>query len=67
MPKAARVLAALRRDGWREERRHGSHRILRKGNATGLWTHHDGVDLGKRQIAQVASEFGYSVQELRRL
>jgi predicted RNA binding protein YcfA (HicA-like mRNA interferase family) len=67
MPKAARVLAALKRDGWVEERRHGSHRILRKGTARGLWTHHDGADLGKDQITQVAREFGYTVDELRRL
>src|SRR5664280_581799 len=30
MPKAARVLAALQRDGWTETRRRGSHRVLVK-------------------------------------
>ncbi len=30
MAKAARVLAALKRDGWIEARRSGSHRVLIK-------------------------------------
>jgi hypothetical protein len=30
MAKAARVLAALKRDGWAETRRSGSHRVLVK-------------------------------------
>lgn len=30
MPKSARVLAALKRDGWTETRRRGSHRVLVK-------------------------------------
>jgi predicted RNA binding protein YcfA (HicA-like mRNA interferase family) len=32
MAKAARVLAAIKRDGWVETRRSGSHRVLIKGN-----------------------------------
>jgi len=32
MAKAARVLAALKRDGWIETRRSGSHRVLSKGD-----------------------------------
>ncbi len=32
MPKAAQVLAALKRDGWSEIRREGSHRRLKKGD-----------------------------------
>ena len=35
MAKAARVLAALKRDGWTETRRSGSHRVLVKGDQTG--------------------------------
>ena len=31
MAKAARVLAALKRDGWAETRRSGSHRVLNQG------------------------------------
>jgi hypothetical protein len=32
MPKAAQVLAALKRDGWIEARRRGSHRPMEKGS-----------------------------------
>jgi hypothetical protein len=44
MAKAARVLAALKRDGWIETRRSGSHRVLAKGSSSGsgptmtVWT-----------------------------
>ncbi|HEU0087868.1 MAG TPA: type II toxin-antitoxin system HicA family toxin [Pseudonocardiaceae bacterium] len=37
MPKAARVLAALKRDGWTETRRAGSHRVLVKGDRQRVW------------------------------
>jgi predicted RNA binding protein YcfA (HicA-like mRNA interferase family) len=46
MAKAARVLAALKRDGWVETRRSGSHRVLAKGDQQRVWAYHDGVDLG---------------------
>ncbi|MBV9140452.1 MAG: type II toxin-antitoxin system HicA family toxin [Pseudonocardiales bacterium] len=46
MPKAARVLAALKRDGWIETRRRGSHRVLVKDDQQRVWAYHDGVDLG---------------------
>jgi len=67
MPKAARVLAALKRDGWVEVRRKGSHCWLAKGDARGTWTWHDGDDLGGPAMRLVAKEFGYTVDELRRL
>ena len=67
MPKAARVLAALKRDGWVEVRRTGSHRTLRKGSQLALWAYHDGTDLGRRHMSQIARQLGYSVDELRRL
>ena len=67
MPKAAQVLAALRRDGWIEVRRSGSHRRLAKGDRRVTWAWHDGADLGKTALAIVAKEFGYTVEELRRL
>jgi hypothetical protein len=41
--KAAHVLAALKRDGWVEERRSGSHRVLAKGGRTRVWAYHDDV------------------------
>jgi predicted RNA binding protein YcfA (HicA-like mRNA interferase family) len=67
MAKAARVLAALKRDGWVEVRRKGSHRWLAKGERRGTWAWHDGDDLGGPAVGIVAKEFGYSVDELRKL
>jgi predicted RNA binding protein YcfA (HicA-like mRNA interferase family) len=67
MPKAARVLAALKRDGWVEVRRAGSHRRLKKGNVLESWAFHDGKDLGAVEMAQIARQFGYTLSELRKL
>lgn len=67
MPKAARVLAGLQRDGWVETRRRGSHRVLRKGERQRVWAYHDGVDLGGPAMARIAKDYGYTVDELRRL
>jgi predicted RNA binding protein YcfA (HicA-like mRNA interferase family) len=67
MPKAAQVLAALKRDGWQEMRRRGSHRTLRKGEVTRTWAFHDGMDLGRVQLTQIARHFGYTLDELRKL
>jgi hypothetical protein len=41
MAKAARILAALKRDGWIETRRSGSHRVLAKGDQQRIWAYHD--------------------------
>ena len=65
--KAAQVLAALKRDGWVEKRRAGSHRVLVKGERTRVWAYHDGVDLGKVALAKVAKDYGYEPSELREL
>ena len=65
MPKAARVLAALKRDGWVQVRRKGSHRRLVKGGRSGTFAFHDARDLGTVELAQIASEFGYTLDELR--
>ena len=51
MAKAARVLAALKRDGWTETRRSGSHRVLVKRDQQRIWAYHDGVDLGGPAMA----------------
>ncbi len=42
MAKAARVLAALKRDGWIETRRSGSHRVLAKGDQQRIRAYHGG-------------------------
>ena len=67
MAKAARILAALKRDGWIETRRTGSHRVLVKGDQQRIWAYHDGVDLGSPAMARIARDYGYTVDELRKL
>lgn len=67
MAKAARVLAALKRDGWTETRRSGSHRVLVKGDQQRIWAYHDGVDLGGPAMARIARDYGYTLAELRKL
>ena len=67
MAKAARVLAALKRDGWTESSRPGSHRVLAKGDQQRIWAYHDGVDLGGSAMARIARDYGYTLAELRKL
>lgn len=67
MPKAGKVLAALKRDGWIQVRQRGSHRQLVKGSMHRTWAFHNGIDLGTVQLSQVARQFGYTLDELRRL
>jgi predicted RNA binding protein YcfA (HicA-like mRNA interferase family) len=67
MAKAARILAALKRDGWIETRRSGSHRVLVKGDQQRIWAYHDGVDLGGPALARIARDYGYTIDELRKL
>ena len=67
MPKAARVLAVLQRDGWTEIRRRGSHRVLVKGDRQRIWAYHEGVDLGGPAMARIAKDYGYTPAELRKL
>ena len=67
MAKAARILAALKRDGWVEVRRAGSHRVLAKDDRQRIWAYHDGADLGGPALARVAKDYGYTLAELREL
>ena len=67
MPKSARVLAALKRDGWTETRRRGSHRVLVKDDRQRVWAYHEGVDLGGPAMARIAKDYGYTLDELRKL
>jgi predicted RNA binding protein YcfA (HicA-like mRNA interferase family) len=67
MAKAARVLAALKRDGWTETRRSGSQRVLTKADQQRIWAYHDGVDLGGPAMARIARDYGYTLAELRKL
>jgi predicted RNA binding protein YcfA (HicA-like mRNA interferase family) len=67
MAKAARVLAALKRGGWVEIRRSGSHRVLVRGDQQRIWAYHEGVDLGGPAMARIARDYGYTLAELRKL
>jgi predicted RNA binding protein YcfA (HicA-like mRNA interferase family) len=67
MANAARILAALKRDGWTESRPSGSHRVLVKGDQQRVWAYHDGVDLGSPALARIARDYGYTIDELRKL
>jgi len=67
MAKAARILAALKRDGWIETRRAGSRRVLVKGDQQRICAYHDGVDLGDPALARIARDYGYTADELRKL
>jgi predicted RNA binding protein YcfA (HicA-like mRNA interferase family) len=65
--KAARILAGLKRDGWIEIRRSGSHRVLVKGDQQRIWAYHDGVDLGGPALARIARDYGYTFDDLHKL
>jgi predicted RNA binding protein YcfA (HicA-like mRNA interferase family) len=72
MPKAARVRAALKRDGWLETRGCGSHRVLVKDDQQRVRAYHNGVDLGGPAMARIAqaygyTAYGYTLAELRKL
>lgn len=63
--RAARVLAALLRLGWREKRRTGSHRMLaRAGWPDVTWAFHDGEEIGPRMLARIASRTGLRPEDL---
>ena len=67
MAKAARVLAALKRNGRIQTRRSGWHRVLVKGGQQRIRAYHDGVDLGGPAMARIAPDYGYTLAELRKL
>lgn len=63
--KAARVLAALLRIGWRVKRQAGSHRTLtRDGWADYVFAFHDGDELGPRMLARIAKQTGLEPSDL---
>ena len=66
MPKVARVLAALTRDGWPETRRRRSHRVLAKDDRQRIRAYHEGVDLGGPAMARIAKDYGYTLAEPRK-
>jgi predicted RNA binding protein YcfA (HicA-like mRNA interferase family) len=57
--KAKRVLAALRRIGWRSKRQSGSHRTLaRDGWADVVFAFHDDEEIGPAMLAKIAKLTG---------
>jgi hypothetical protein len=67
MAKAARIQAALKRDGWIEARRSGCTGSWSKAISSGSRPYHDGIDLGGPALAGIARDYGYTADELRKL
>jgi len=62
---ARRVLAALRRIGWRVERQRGSHRVLRREHHPDfVFAFHDGDEIGPRMLARIGRHTGLKPQDL---
>jgi predicted RNA binding protein YcfA (HicA-like mRNA interferase family) len=63
--RAARVLAALLRIGWRVKRQRGSHKTLeREGWPDVVFAFHDGDEIGPRMLARIARRTGLSPDDL---
>lgn len=64
--KAAKVLAALQRIGWRLKRQSGgSHRVFERANFPDLvWAFHGGVELGPKLLARIAKATGLDPSDL---
>jgi predicted RNA binding protein YcfA (HicA-like mRNA interferase family) len=63
--KARRVLAALRRIGWRIKRTSGSHRTLaRDGWDDFVFAFHDDEEIGPRMLARIARRTGLTPEDL---
>lgn len=63
--KARRVLAALKRIGWRFKRQVGSHqRLERDGWPPYTWAYADGVELGHVILCDIASKTGLRPEDL---
>jgi predicted RNA binding protein YcfA (HicA-like mRNA interferase family) len=63
--KGRRVLAALKRIGWKQVRQKGSHRILhRDGWPPYLFAYHDGDEIGPVRLAQIGAETGLTPDDL---
>jgi predicted RNA binding protein YcfA (HicA-like mRNA interferase family) len=63
--KSRRVLSALRRIGWKEIRRSGSHRTLRReGWPQYRFAFHDKEELGPVILKEIASHTGLRPEDL---
>jgi predicted RNA binding protein YcfA (HicA-like mRNA interferase family) len=65
---ARRVLAALRRAGFQEIRRHGSHRFLLHTDGRSLiFALHDDERIGPKLLAKILKDARISLEDFRRL
>lgn len=63
--KARRVLAALRRIGWRVKRQSGSHRTLaRPGWPDYVFAFHDDEEIGLKMLARIGKCTGLTPGDL---
>ncbi|MGD0972140.1 MAG: type II toxin-antitoxin system HicA family toxin [Desulfobaccales bacterium] len=63
--QAKRVLAALKRLGWSDKRRSGSHRTLsRTGWPDMVFAFHDNEEIGPRMLARIARVTGLKPEDL---
>ncbi|MGH9646397.1 MAG: type II toxin-antitoxin system HicA family toxin [Bryobacteraceae bacterium] len=63
--KARRVLAALKRIGWRHDRTVGSHRILKKGGwADYPFSFHHSDELGPAILSKISKKTGLKSEDL---
>lgn len=63
--RARRVLQALERNGWRQKRRTGSHRVLARENWPDfVFAFHDGEEIGPRMLARIAKATGLKPEDL---
>ncbi|MGO9175225.1 MAG: type II toxin-antitoxin system HicA family toxin [Desulfobaccales bacterium] len=63
--QAKRVLAALKRLGWSDKRRSGSHRTLsRTGWPDVVLAFHDNEEIGPRMLARIARVTGLKPEDL---
>lgn len=63
--KAAAVLQALLRIGWRVKRQRGSHRILSRPDYPDVtFAFHDREEIGPRMLARIAKHTGLRPEDL---
>jgi predicted RNA binding protein YcfA (HicA-like mRNA interferase family) len=63
--KARRVLAALKRNGWRHERTAGSHKILEKNGWPEFpFSFHDGEEIGPAMLSKISKRTGLKPTDL---
>lgn len=61
---AKRVLAALLKIGWRIERQHGSHRILKRNENNFTFAFHDREEIGPRMLNRISKHTGLKPEDL---